>query len=140
MWIPNSPNRCPTRHLDDYLGSAFAGLSFALTRHAVLGAYAGGVILLDEVVDIMAGFQHDIAPFTSITTAWTAFWAESFAQQSDTSITAVTGSGVDFDGIDKHGCWMLGFEATSGEGDVLDEKRRGLASPCENLYLGLCCW
>jgi hypothetical protein len=60
--------------------------------------------LFDEVVDIMTGFQHNITTLASVTTAWATFWAKGFAEQSHTSIAAVTGSSVNFYGINKHGC------------------------------------
>jgi hypothetical protein len=69
---------------------------------AVLGEKARLIILRDEVVEIVVGFENDIASAAAIAAAGSALGPVFLALESDAPFPAVPGSGLNFDLIDKH--------------------------------------
>ena len=70
---------------------------------AILGDEAGHVELCDEIIEIMAGLQDHITATTAIATIGTALGHKCLPPKGHTTVPPVTGSGVYFYLIDKHG-------------------------------------
>jgi hypothetical protein len=61
------------------------------------------VVLTDEVVQIVVSHQNHIAAPPAIASARTTLWPILLALERDTALSAMSGPGIDFDLIDKHG-------------------------------------
>jgi hypothetical protein len=68
---------------------------------ALVGNQSRDVILVDEVIEVMVGFEDDAAAATAIAAAGAAFGTVSFMNKGYASGAAVAGLRVDFDFVNK---------------------------------------
>jgi hypothetical protein len=76
--------------------------AFAHAVVAVLGEKTGLVELIDEIVEVVAGLENDVAAAPAIAAAGAALGPIRFALKGDCTFAAVSRSRVNFDLIDKH--------------------------------------
>ena len=69
---------------------------------AVLGHQLGHVILRDEVVQIVAGFENDITTAPAIAAARAALRNVLFARERHTAFAAMARARVNFNFVDEH--------------------------------------
>src|SRR4029079_12938123 len=96
----------------------FAGMSIHALAKAlfpILGDQTGLVKLLDQVVEVVAGFQDDAAPAAAVAPARTALGHKILAMKRDCAFASVPRPGVNFYLVDEHLCLKLISPASSAK-------------------------
>ena len=65
------------------------------------------VVLGDEIIQVVVGFEDDVAAAPAIAAAGAAFGPELLPLESDATFAAVTGAGIDLDLVDEHVYWRV---------------------------------
>src|SRR6185369_9396849 len=69
---------------------------------AFLGNQSGLIILVDQIVQIVARLENDIAAAAAIAAARAALWPVCFAMKGHSAFASVSRSRVNFDLVDEH--------------------------------------
>ena len=76
--------------------------SFAHSRFSSLCDQARVVKLRDQIVQVVVGFENDVAAATTIAAARPAFRDKRFAMEGHAPFATMAGSRKNFDFVDKH--------------------------------------
>ena len=87
------PHHRAARHFHDEVLAGVAIHALAHAELSVLGDQPGLIILGDQVVQVVVGFQDDIAAATAVAPARTAFRAVLLALKCDASLAAMARPG-----------------------------------------------
>jgi hypothetical protein len=58
--------------------------------------------LIDEIIEVVTGFQNDVSASAPVASAWTTLGPVRFANERDGALSSVPGPRVDLDFVDKH--------------------------------------
>ena len=96
------PDERAAGHFDDELLATAPGFALALTGATVLGVEVRGVVLRDEVVDIVVRLQDHVATLAAVAAARAALGLERFMRKGDATVSALAGPGLNLDCVDEH--------------------------------------
>ena len=96
------PDERAARHLDDELFATAPGFALALAGPTVLGVEVRGVVLRDEVVDVVVRLQNHVATLAAVAAARAALGLERFMRKGDATVAALAGPGLNLDCVDEH--------------------------------------
>jgi len=77
--------------------------AFSEAGFAILREQARLIILSDEIVQVVIGFEDHVATAPAVATAGPAFGPVFLTLKRDAAFAAVTGAGIHFDFVNKHG-------------------------------------
>ena len=96
------PDKCTAWHLDNELLATAPGLALAFAGPTVLGMEVRGVVLRDEVIDVVVRLQDHVATLAAVAAARSALRLERFMRKCDATVAALAGSGLNLDCVDEH--------------------------------------
>ena len=97
-----APDEGAARHFDNQIFARVTVHAFAHPGMTILGNQARLVILCDEIVQVVIGFENHVPAAAAVAAARAALGTILLALEGDTAFAAMTGPGVNSNLVNKH--------------------------------------